>query len=155
MLKESLLITVAKNQRSSQLGNEVLILNLKSEEYFGLEWVGAAIWQLISQPRTIQEIRAIILSQYQVEPQQFERDLITFINQLRANGLILLITDESIISRMLYVVTLFNRWIGQSYSRISKNIKQHTPQIPRFFTKLPYQTPVLRNWGSNKGFWYI
>lgn len=155
MLKESLLITVAKHQRSSKLGNEVLILNLKSEEYFGLEWVGAAIWQLISQPRTIQEIRAIILSQYQVEPQQFERDLITFIHQLRANGLILLITDESLISRILYVLTLFNRWVSQNYTRISQNIKQHTPQLPRFFTKLPYQTPVLRNWGSNKGFWYI
>ena len=154
MLKESLLITVAKHQRSSQVGNEVLILNLKSEEYFGLEWVGASIWKLLSQPRTIEEIRSIILSRYQVDPQRFERDLITFINQLRANGLILMITDESLIYRLFYAFTLLNRWIGEKYNQIRQNIKQHTPKIPRLFNKLPYQAPVLRNWGSNKGFWY-
>ncbi len=50
---------------------------LLSGVYYGLNAVGASIWNLLQQPRTVSEIRDAILGEYEAEPQQCERDLLT------------------------------------------------------------------------------
>jgi hypothetical protein len=81
-------IVAAKEQASSGLDGEVVILNLNSGVYYSLEAVGVDIWNLIQEPRTINEIRDAILTNYEIEPAQCERDLLTFLEELEAEGLI-------------------------------------------------------------------
>jgi hypothetical protein len=81
-------VVVAKEQISSDLDGEAVILNLKSGVYYGLNPVGASIWSLIQQPKTISEIQDALLAQYEVEPEQCDRDLFSMLHQLEAEGLI-------------------------------------------------------------------
>jgi hypothetical protein len=46
-------VMTAKDQVSSDLGDEVAILDLKGGTYYGLDAVGARIWNLIQKPRTV------------------------------------------------------------------------------------------------------
>jgi hypothetical protein len=78
----------AKNQVSSDLGGEVAILDLKAGVYYGLDAVGARIWSLIQEPRTVNEIRNILLEEYEVEPERCERDLLVLLQRLANEGLI-------------------------------------------------------------------
>lgn len=78
----------AKDQASSDLGGEVAILNLKAGVYYGLDAVGARIWSLIQEPRTVNEIRNILLEEYEVEPERCERDLLVLLQRLATEGLI-------------------------------------------------------------------
>ena len=65
----------AKDQVSCDLVGEAVILNLKSGVYYGLNPVGARIWELIQEPRTVSAVLDVLLEQYNVEAGRCERDL--------------------------------------------------------------------------------
>jgi hypothetical protein len=81
-------VVAAKDQVSSDLGGEVAILDLKAGVYYGLDAVGARIWSLIQEPRTVNEIRNILLEEYEVQPERCERDLLVLLQRLADEGLI-------------------------------------------------------------------
>jgi hypothetical protein len=88
-------VVVAKEQISSNLDGEEVILNIQSGVYYGLNPVGASIWNLIQQPKTVSEIQDAILSKYEVEPEQCDRDLLVMLQEMEAEGLIE-VSDETV-----------------------------------------------------------
>jgi hypothetical protein len=84
MVSEYTSVVAAKEQVSSDLAGEAVILDLKSGVYYGLNSVGASIWNLIQEPRTINEVRDAILAQYEVEPEQCDRDIKALLEELEA-----------------------------------------------------------------------
>jgi hypothetical protein len=88
MLTTKAIIKVAKDQVSADLKDEVVILNLKNQEYCGLNPVGARIWQLIQEPTTVAAVRDKILEEYEVDADRCERDLLAVLEELRGQGLI-------------------------------------------------------------------
>ncbi|NEP27986.1 PqqD family peptide modification chaperone [Moorena sp. SIO3I6] len=81
-------VVATKEQLSADLTGETIILNSKSGVYFGLNAVGASIWNLIQEPKTVNEIRDAILAKYQVEPEQCESDILALLQELQTEGLI-------------------------------------------------------------------
>ncbi len=81
-------VVTAKDQVSSDLGGEVAILNLEAGTYYGLDAVGARIWSLIQEPRTVEEIRDVLVSEYEVEPDRCEGDLIALLQRLADEGIV-------------------------------------------------------------------
>jgi hypothetical protein len=73
---------------SRDLGGEVAIMNPKSNMLYGLSAVGTFLWNLIQEPRTVNEIRDAILEEYEVEPDRCERDLLALLRKLVTEGLI-------------------------------------------------------------------
>ena len=81
-------VVAAKDQISCDLAGEAAILNIKSGTYYGLDPVGARIWKLIQQPRSVDEVRQALLDEYEVEPERCDRDLLVLLEKLLAEGLI-------------------------------------------------------------------
>ncbi|PSB02272.1 lasso peptide biosynthesis PqqD family chaperone [Merismopedia glauca] len=73
---------------SSDLAGEQVILDLSSGMYYGLNPVGTRIWQLIQEPKTVKEVEETLLSEYEVEAEQCQKDLMTILEQLDEQGLI-------------------------------------------------------------------
>jgi len=88
MIEKTSVVVTAKDKRYSKLNQEVVILDLKSEAYYGLNPVGATIWQSLQEPKTVGEIRDVILNKYDVESEQCDRDLTMFLEELNHQGLI-------------------------------------------------------------------
>jgi len=82
------IVVAAKDQVSTDLAGEAVILSLESGVYYSLDAVGARIWSLIEEPRTLNEIRDAILEEYEVEPDRCERDIVALLEQLADAGLI-------------------------------------------------------------------
>ncbi len=82
------IVVVARDQVSCDLAGEAAILNLKSGTYYGLDPVGARIWNLVHEPRTVNEVRDVILNEFDVEPERCERDVHALLQRLAAAGLI-------------------------------------------------------------------
>lgn len=87
-ISESSIIVAFQEQISSDLGKEAVILNLKTGVYHGLNEVGATIWNMIQQPKTVSDIKQTILLEYEVEAQQCDRDLFELLGSLISAGLI-------------------------------------------------------------------
>jgi hypothetical protein len=87
-LRTSSVVVMARDQVSCPLGEESAILNLKNSVYYGLDPVGARIWTLLQEPRSIGELRDVLIAEYEVEPAQCERDLLALLEKMRSEGLV-------------------------------------------------------------------
>ena len=81
-------VIVSSQQVSCPLGDEAAILNMKNSVYYGVNPVGATVWNLLKQPKTVAEIRNAILEEYEVEEKRCEQDLLTLLEEMRSEGLI-------------------------------------------------------------------
>ena len=70
------------------VGEEIVILDLAAGTYFGLDPVGARIWQLMGEGRTLAEICATMLEEYEVEREQLEVDVLRLAAELLERGLV-------------------------------------------------------------------
>ncbi|MBI4500159.1 MAG: PqqD family protein [Gemmatimonadetes bacterium] len=87
-IPESATVVAAESLLSSRFDEELVILNLESGIYYGLEQVGARIWDLIKRPVRVGSIRDTLVSEYQVDPGRCERDLQALLKDLAAKGLV-------------------------------------------------------------------
>ncbi|MDQ3661539.1 MAG: PqqD family peptide modification chaperone [Actinomycetota bacterium] len=81
-------VVASKRQVSSDLGGEAAILDLEGGVYYGLDEVGARIWEMIQEPRPASEVRDALIEEYDVEPERCERDLLALLERLAEERLI-------------------------------------------------------------------
>jgi Coenzyme PQQ synthesis protein D (PqqD) len=82
------IVVSSPEQVSCPLGDESAILNLKNTVYYGLNSVGARVWELLQQPKSVGEIRDALLEEFEVEAERCERDLLALLEKMRSEGLI-------------------------------------------------------------------
>jgi hypothetical protein len=66
----------------------MVILHLKSGVYYGLNPVGARIWQWIQEPMPVHEIQSRLLAQFEVEAERCRREVVALLEALDSHGLI-------------------------------------------------------------------
>jgi len=71
------------------VGEETVILDLATGTYFGLDSVGARMWQLMGEGKTLAEICDAMLEEYEVSRDLLERDTVKLAQDLAAHGLII------------------------------------------------------------------
>lgn len=82
------IVGATRDHVSCSLGDEAAILNLKNSVYYGLNPIGARVWNLVQHERTVAEIRDVLLDEYDVEAKRCEQDLLDLLEKLREQGLI-------------------------------------------------------------------
>jgi hypothetical protein len=88
MISEAALITATPDQISAELSGEAVILNLKSGVYYGLNDVGARIWDLLQQPKTLKQLQEILLDEYDIDSEVCNRDLQAILQEMAAVELV-------------------------------------------------------------------
>jgi hypothetical protein len=81
-------VVAASEQISCPLGEESAILNLKDSVYYGLDPVGAHVWKLLKEPKSIGALRDALMDEYDVEAERCEQDLLELLEKMRVEGLI-------------------------------------------------------------------
>lgn len=71
-----------------QVGNEVVLLDLSGETYFGLNPLGSRIWNLINGSSTLQDVHRVLCSEYAADESVVGQDLLDLTKQLLAAGLV-------------------------------------------------------------------
>jgi hypothetical protein len=79
---------------SQQVSGETVLLDLDSENYFGLDEVGTRIWQLLQETGQLQVVYDTLLAEYAVAPEQLLQDLEKLLSEIQAAGLIRLTEPE-------------------------------------------------------------
>ena len=70
------------------LGEEVVLLNLKTNQYFSLNPVGKRMLDLLTQSASIEQAFSSLLEEYDVDPAVLRADLQELIDNLRKQGLV-------------------------------------------------------------------
>jgi Coenzyme PQQ synthesis protein D (PqqD) len=87
-------VVATKRQVSCALDDESAILNMENSVYYGLNPVGARIWNLLRRPHSIGAICDIIVHEYDVQPERCERDVLDLLLEMKCEGLIELSREE-------------------------------------------------------------
>jgi hypothetical protein len=81
-------IRIRKDVVFRELEGEIVLLNLATGVYFGLDAVGTRIWGLIDGRRSAADIVATLTSEYEVDGDTCGADLARFLDTLRDNELV-------------------------------------------------------------------
>lgn len=84
----SMRVVVPPETLINVIGGESVILNIKSERYFGLDDVGTGMWQALTTTETIQAAYDALLDEYDVDAELLQRDLTGLVEKLVAAELI-------------------------------------------------------------------
>jgi len=81
-------VTVPEYVMARAVGGEMVILNLDSEQYYGLDAVGASMWTSLTTTSSIQEAYEALKAEYDVEADLLRHDLEALITDLARGGLL-------------------------------------------------------------------
>ena len=81
-------ITLSPDVISQEVSGETVLLDLESENYFGLDEVGTRIWQLIKESGDLQAIYDTLLAEYEVEEERLQTDLEALLGEISGLGLV-------------------------------------------------------------------
>ncbi len=88
MLSMSSVITRRKNLVEAEVDDEIVALDIDTGSCYGLNKVGRKIWMLISEPRSVGDVCALLAAEYDVDRETCERDVIDLLEELRRENLI-------------------------------------------------------------------
>lgn len=72
----------------AEIEDETVVLHPDNRTYYSLNPVAARIWELLQEPRRIQDIRDQIVAEYDVSRAQCEDDLFEFLELLFAEDFV-------------------------------------------------------------------
>lgn len=75
------------------LEGEVVILNLATATYFGLEGIGNDIWRYLAEHQSTDQLVETLCAEYDVSPDEMRADLDRFLRELSEKGLVRLSED--------------------------------------------------------------
>ena len=87
-IPKTAIISTTPDQIASELGGEAVILNLATGMYYGLNEVGARVWELIQQPCTFDSILHKLLEEYDVDLDLCKQDLTKILVEMKESCLI-------------------------------------------------------------------
>jgi hypothetical protein len=70
------------------LDRESVLLNLETEQYFGLDETGTRMWQLVTGSRNIDAAYQELLEEFDVEPEVLRSNLTELLSRLVDSGLL-------------------------------------------------------------------
>ena len=83
-------IALSPDVISQEVSGETVLLDLESENYFGLDEVGTRIWQLIKETNDLSSIYNTLLDEYEVSGERLQQDLTVLLSEIEGLGLIVL-----------------------------------------------------------------
>lgn len=88
------IVTISAEVLAQEVSGEMVLLDLNSEQYLGLNEVGARVWQLLEGNKSLKLIHEKVMSEYDVEAEILETDLIKLITDMRDSGIVTIVEQN-------------------------------------------------------------
>jgi hypothetical protein len=83
-------LAVPQNVATRELDGELVLLNFDTESYYGLDEVGARIWEVLRDAPSVEAGVAQLLHEFEVEEPTLRADVEALLTQLVDGGLVAL-----------------------------------------------------------------
>jgi len=83
-------VKISENVLFQQINNECVLLDMDSEQYFGLNDVGARIWQILSEDGDTEKALLQLLAEYETDETTLRTDLVNLLTELGNEKLIVI-----------------------------------------------------------------
>lgn len=73
---------------STTVGDESVLLNLRTGTYFGLDVVGTRFFQLLSEGDCLSTVHRMMMDEFEVSAERLEQDILRLTEQMATKGLL-------------------------------------------------------------------
>jgi transposase len=88
MITSDTIVKVSNDVIVQELDGEAVLLDMKSEIYFGLDKIGTRIWTLLQTHGGLGPVTQTLLSEYEIGEQELQTHLLEFVEKLQSKGLV-------------------------------------------------------------------
>jgi hypothetical protein len=81
-------VKIPKHVVFQKVGDETVLLNMESGVYYGLNSTGTRLWEVLRDKKNLRAALDELVTEYDVQPQDLQRDVLRLIRELEAKGLI-------------------------------------------------------------------
>ena len=81
-------VTVPGQVMARFVGDETIFLDLASGTYYGLDPVGARIWQLMTDGQTLTQVYELMLAEYRATREMIEHDVLALVQTMLERKLV-------------------------------------------------------------------
>lgn len=71
---------------ATEMDGDIVMMHVRSGQYFGISGVGPRLWALLEHPMTIEQMTDTIVSEYKVDEQTCRGDILIFVQALLDQG---------------------------------------------------------------------
>lgn len=82
------IITRSQELLTSEVDGEVVMMNIESGKYYGINSVGAEIWRLLENPVSVSNICGELVKTFEIDNPTCETEVLTFLGSLEAENLL-------------------------------------------------------------------
>ena len=82
------MVTRSAQVMVQDVGGEAVLLDLASEQYFGLDPVGSRVWALFGESGHLGTVLASLCAEFDADPARIQRDLLALTQDLAQAGLV-------------------------------------------------------------------
>ncbi len=79
---------------AQEIEGELVMLDMRSGHYFGLDPIASAIWRYMEQPISFKQLCACLMQEYSVSEEQCVEDVSVFLNDLLEKELVDLVVSR-------------------------------------------------------------
>ena len=87
-IRDDQVFTVSSDVLFQEVSGETVLLDLASEQYFGLDEVGTRVWQLLNEGQSLGAMLDVLLDEYEVERERLEEDVRALLDSFIEAGLV-------------------------------------------------------------------
>jgi hypothetical protein len=73
---------------TAPVDDELVMLDTRISSYFGLDRVGRRIWELLEEPRSLDDLCAVLVTEYDIDDATCRADLTHFVESLLEKDLV-------------------------------------------------------------------
>jgi len=81
-------ITLSDDVLIQEVEGEAVLLDLKSEQYFGLDTVGVRLWRSLETDPSLSRAHGVLLQEFEVDAETLAKDLASLLAKLEQAGLV-------------------------------------------------------------------
>ena len=81
-------IKISDDIVSRNLQGEIVLLDLKTGSYYGLDVMGTIMWDLIQKHKSLEKVHDLLTEEYDIAEVQCTQDLLNFVSTLHDKKLI-------------------------------------------------------------------
>lgn len=87
-IENNSMLSVPEHVLARKVGGETVLLNLTSEQYYGLDGVGSRLWELIEEGMTFDEVIMTLVNEYDIDRETLMEDVQAVVSNLVRRGLL-------------------------------------------------------------------
>lgn len=72
----------------NEVDGELVMMSIETGDYVSMNETGKIIWELLEQDKTVNELIALLVQQFDVDQEIVKNDVVPFIEQMKTKGIL-------------------------------------------------------------------